>query len=47
MSLATLFTLHASPAVLAVGFSVLLVGWLLVAEEAEMRRAVPGESPKD
>lgn len=40
MVLAALSVLNASPAVLAMGFSVLLVATLVAAEEAE-RRAVP------
>ncbi len=38
MTLVTLFTLHTAPAMLAIGFSVLLVTCLVAAEEAEVRR---------
>ena len=38
MTLVTLFTLHTAPAMLAIGFSVLLVTFLVAAEEAEVRR---------
>ena len=37
MILAMLSALHASPALLAIGFSVLLVAVLVAAEEAERR----------
>ena len=38
MTLVTLFSLHTAPAMLAIGFSVLLVTFLVAAEEAEARR---------
>ena len=43
MSIASLLPLHASPAALAIGFSVLLVLTLVAAEEAEVRRPAPSE----
>ena len=42
MILATLFTLP-SPSILAIGFSVLLVLWLVAAEEGDLRRAALGQ----
>ena len=40
-SLVPLFHLHASPSILAIGFSVVLVLSLVAAEEVEARRARP------
>ncbi len=46
MSLAVLFTQHASPAMAAAGFAVMLVLTLVAAEEIEVRRgARPGVDP--
>lgn len=45
MTLATLFTLHVSPSLLAIGFSVVLVLSLVAAEEVEVRRGDRAERP--
>lgn len=44
MSLAVLFTQHASPWMMAAGFAVLLVLSLVAAEEAEARRQPGGQA---
>lgn len=48
LTLAFLHGLHASPSILAVGFSVLLVLSLVTVEEIEVRRAAaaPGDEPR-
>ncbi len=46
MSLAVLFTQHASPSMMAAGFAIILVLSLVAAEEAEVRRR-PGISADD
>ncbi len=46
MSLAVLFTQHASPSMMAAGFAIMLVLSLVAAEEAEMRRR-PGAPADD
>ena len=43
MTLAVLHSLHASPSILAIGFSVLLVLSLVTVEEVELRR--PATAP--
>ena len=43
MTLFTLSTLHMAPAMLAIAFSVLLVTFLVAAEEAEVRRDTADE----
>lgn len=43
MTLATLFTLHVSPSLLAIGFSVALVLSLVAVEEVEVRRGARTE----